>query len=61
MYDDNRQRWNSNATHACANSRYQALSLLLNRPGYKARVGYESHQWLARMRKNFQVENVLEF
>ena len=38
MYDDNRRRWNSNATRACANSRYQALTLLLNRPGYEARL-----------------------
>ena len=36
VYDDNRRRWNSTATRACANSRYQALSLLLNRPGYEA-------------------------
>ena len=36
MYDDNRRRWNSTATRACANSGYQALSLLLNRPGYEA-------------------------
>ena len=44
MYDDNRRRWNSTATRACANSRYQALSLLLNRPGYEASCHVTSHR-----------------